>query len=145
MQTLTINDIVGHQPMNNPATESEYSMFYIKSHKENNTVTTEICRFIVFNGEGYISARDILLKLNPATTHLDLDHKESTILGFSNMIGEKSRRGIGNELMVDGIGTFVAYSGSNMIDRPIFSYVDKAGLTRYIPSPEFEKLVVRVC
>lgn len=116
--------------MNNPTTDETVTMYYLNRPNNNDCIIVEVKRFKVGNGDGYVSPRDILLKLD-----IDIENSD---------ISMRSRNGVGSELMIDGLGTFKICSGENVIDRPIFSYVDRNGLTRYVASPNFENLVVRI-
>lgn len=150
IKNIDIMDLVGYQPMNNPKTDDTVVMYYLCSNVcDSPEMSIEVRKFVVANGEGSISPRDLLLILEPQndTVLMELFKLSDTKLKQETInMSFRSRRGIESTLDFDGIGKFVAWSNPiQQIDRPIFSYIDRNGLTRFVASPIFKDLVVRVC
>lgn len=137
-----IDFLIGHQPLNNRSVDTTGIMFYLMSqlfaapHLMNAAcVETEIKQMKFHNGDGAVSARDILLRMDalPETQVMQLIAETAYV---------KIRRY--EKVHVDGMGDFMVHASTVAITKPIFSYVDKHGLDRYIASPEIHNLVFRL-
>lgn len=130
-----VDSLIGFQPLNNRLVDEMGTMFYARTLPEVVPVVSEIKKLKFRNGDGAVSARDILLRMDALP--------ETQVM---QRIAETAYAKIKDyeKVHVDGMGDFMVHVGTIAITKPIFSYVDKHGLERYIASPEIHNLVFRL-
>lgn len=137
-KTNDIGVLVGHQPLNNPAVDAGGLAFYlVRTAKVDDFVECEIRRHAINNGDGFVSPRDVLLQLQIQTDDRTPDEVCRDVMNdtYCQTAGM---------LEVDGLGVFVYVAGNVAVDKPITSYVDRNNITRYIATPLFSSMVVRL-
>ena len=140
---ITIDELIGNQQR--PEGASGFQMYYMHYVEP---MTLAVSRFIVNDGSGYTSIDELLSEV--AINHefqvsSDDQHDFALhVIRTGNHIATISQRGFGKLVTGTSDGTFVAYVGTNQFDRPIYSYEDSFGTCRYIKSPIFDQLVVRI-
>ena len=144
--TITLDSIVGHQPK--LENSDNFLMYYMEYMEQPPGVGFRILRFAVDNGTGYTSVEELLNNI-PINEELKVRRTNKWVFPLyvgraANRIAAMSRRGAGKLLDVDLKGKFVAYAGTEIWDRPIFSYDDNSGTRRYVASPILDKLLVRI-